>query len=407
MKKFRFGAGLLFLGFFAFFAKASDAEQGGIQWSGFVKTDVIYDTRQTEALREGHFLLYPLNESKDAEGKDIHAGANLNILAIQTRLTGTLSGPDAFGAKTSGLIEGSFFGHSNGDINGFRLRHAFLSLKWLQSNMLIGQFWHPMFVTDVFPGTISFNTGAPFQPFSRNPQVRYVRSAGRLNLIAAAISQRDFTSNGPAGSSSSYLRNAAVPNLHLQLQLKTARTVLGFGGDWKRLKPRLVTEKSYRTDETVSGLSFLAYAKFIAGKWTWKMEGISGQNLTDHLMLGGYAVQSLDDSTGREAYLPTGVGSFWTDLSVAGKVSAGCFLGYTVNRGAEGEIRGKIYGRGDNIKSIMRIAPRLVIQSGKNQWAAELEYTVAAYGTADQKGQVQNTKNIANVRLLLAAYFYF
>jgi len=306
-------------------AGASDTGQAGIRFSGFIRTDVLYDTRQTESLREGHFLIYPLNEEADAEGNDVHAGANLNILAVQTRLTGSVDGPPAFGAKTSGLIEGSFFGNSNSDINGFRLRHAFLNLKWRNSGVLIGQFWHPMFVTDVFPGTVSFNTGAPFQPFSRNPQVRYVRTFGRLDLLAAALSQRDFTSSGPAGSSSAYLRNAAVPNLHLQFQLKSARTFFGLGGDWKLLKPRLITEKAYQTDETVSSFSFLAFAKLIAGRWTWKLEGISGQNMTDHLMLGGYAAGDIDGETGRETYRPTGVGSVWTDISVAGKVSAGFF----------------------------------------------------------------------------------
>jgi hypothetical protein len=407
MKKFRIGVVLILCFPFTTLVEASDPDPIGIKFTGFVKTDVIYDTRQTEALREGHFLLYPLNEVRDVEGNDVNAGANLNILSIQTRLTGTITGPAAFGAKTSGLMEGSFFGNSNGDINGFRLRHAFLNLKWSKSSLMIGQFWHPMFVTDVFPGTISFNTGAPFQPFSRNPQLRFVQTLNNFNLIVAALSQRDFTSTGPAGSGSAYLRNAAIPNMHMQLQLKTANAVLGLGGDWKMLKPRLATEKLFKTTETVSSLSFLGYAKFIMGKVTWKMEGLMGRNLTDHLMLGGYAVKELDAETGRETYLPTGVMSFWTDVSFAGKIAGGCFAGYTANRGADGEIKGKTYGRGDNIDNIYRIAPRIVVSSEKTQLAAELEYTAAAFGTPDNKGKVRNTTTITNIRLLLAAYYYF
>ena len=101
-------------------------------------------------------------ESKDQNGDDKNAVPNLNILAVQTRLKGTITGPDAFGAKTGGVIEAAFFGHSNSDVNGFRLRHAFLTLKWTNKTLLMGQFWHPMFVTDCFPGTVSFNTGMPF-----------------------------------------------------------------------------------------------------------------------------------------------------------------------------------------------------------------------------------------------------
>ena len=102
----------------------------GIKFSGFVKTDIYWDTRQTVSVREGQFMLYPANEKLDADGNDINAKANFNMLSIQTRLRGTITGPDALGAKTSGVIEGAFFGNINTDINGFRLRHAFVKLDW-------------------------------------------------------------------------------------------------------------------------------------------------------------------------------------------------------------------------------------------------------------------------------------
>jgi hypothetical protein len=155
--------------------KAQEEEKSyGIKFSGFVKTDVFYDTRQTVSIREGHFLLFPAAKDLDADNNDINGKSGFNILSIQTRLLGKITGPDAFGAKTSGLIEADFFGNENSsfsDVNGFRLRHAFVKLNWQKTELLIGQFWHPMFVTDCYPGVISFNTGAPFQPFSRNPQI--------------------------------------------------------------------------------------------------------------------------------------------------------------------------------------------------------------------------------------------
>jgi hypothetical protein len=99
-----------------------DKNKWGIKFGGFVKNDLIYDTRQTVNAREGHFLLYPANENLDIEGTDINGQPNFNMLAIQTRLKGTITAPDALGAKMSGAIEGAFFGHSNADVNGFRLR---------------------------------------------------------------------------------------------------------------------------------------------------------------------------------------------------------------------------------------------------------------------------------------------
>ncbi len=39
----------------------------GVKFSGFVKNDFFYDTRQTVAAREGHFLLWPAAENPGYE----------------------------------------------------------------------------------------------------------------------------------------------------------------------------------------------------------------------------------------------------------------------------------------------------------------------------------------------------
>ncbi len=384
----------------------AQSSEFGIKFTGFVKTDVMFDSRQTVTAREGHFLLYPAGEDLDVNGEDANAQPNLNMLAIQTRLKGAITGPDAFGAKTSGLIEAAFFGHSNADVNGFRLRHAFLTLAWEKNTLLVGQFWHPMFVTGCFPGTVSFNTGVPFQPFSRNPQVRLTHTTGAISLLAAAVSQRDFTSSGPDGAGSQYLRNAAVPNLHGQLLISADKVLLGAGVDWKMLKPRLKTPLNYVSDETVSGVSVMGFAKFKLPKAEWKIYGVYGQNLTDMVMLSGYAVNSIDAATAQESYIPTDVMSVWTDFSTGTTIAYGCFAAYTQNQGA-GENIGSFWGRGSNIDNIYRISPRIMWNSGKTRFAAEVEYTAAAYGTADKQGKVQDAEYVNNLRLLLAAYYFF
>jgi len=378
----------------------------GIKFSGYIKTDLIADSRQTVAAREGHFLLYPSYENPDLNGDDANARANLNILAIQTRLKGTVTGPEAFGARSLGIIEGAFFGSADGNINTFRLRHAFLTLAWDRTSVLFGQFWHPMFVTSVYPGTVSFNTGAPFQPFSRNPQIRLTHSLGQVYIIAAAIAQRDFVSIGPNGGSSMYLRNSMIPNIHAQLQYNTKPTILGVGLDWKALTPKLISDTGYKTTEMVSALSFLAYARFNLPNFTWKVEGVYGQNLADHLMLGGYGAESVAPETGIEGYMPTGVYSVWTDISSGDAIGFGLFAGYTGNLGAS-ETLYSFYGRGSNIAAIYRLSPRVTWTSGKTQLAAEVEYTAASYGVPDSDYTVKDAEFVGNLRLLLAAYLFF
>ena len=46
---------------------------------------------------------------------------------------------------------------------------------------------------------------------------------------------------------------------------------------------------------------------------------------------------------------------------------------------------------------------------GNVKFGAEVEYTSASYGTPNNnnKGKVENSTSVANLRLLLAAYLFF
>ena len=107
MKKYCFIA-LALLCTAAVSAQEKEESKFGVTFSGFVKNDFFWDTRQTVAAREGHFLLWPTPLNLDENGEDINKQTSFNFLAIQSRLTAKFTGPDALGAKTSGLIEGDF-----------------------------------------------------------------------------------------------------------------------------------------------------------------------------------------------------------------------------------------------------------------------------------------------------------
>jgi hypothetical protein len=390
----------------------------GIKFSGFVKSDIIFDSRQTVTAREGHFLLYPMSADLDQYGKDINGKSNFNILSIQSRLKGVITGPDAFGAKTSALIEGAFFGHTNADINGFRLRHAFVKLNWETTELLVGQYWHAMFITSCFPGTVSFNTGVPFQPFSRNPQIRLTQKAEKFKFIFTVMSQRDFSSTGPDGISSKYLRNNVMPELNFTLQYegkcaKGNSYLFGAGVDYLSLTPRIKTKTKggSATENAVNGFSLMAFMKIVAGNISWKAEVVCGQNTTHLLMLGGYAEAKITDPiTNEKAYTPIKTLSLWTDLHTNGKkFQLGLFAGYTKNNGVDGTklLGGSVFSRGLNIDYVYRISPRMIFNSGKMRFAGEIEYTVAGYGVTQPNLTVANTKSVKNLRLLIGVYYFF
>lgn len=378
-----------------------------IKLSGFIKTDFFFDSRQVATFREGHFLLYPLNETLDANNEDINAHASFNALSIQSRVTAKLTGPLVLGAKSGGMLEGEFFGTADADVNGFRLRHAFVTLNWEKTGLLFGQTWHPMFVAEVFPQVVSFNTGSPFQPFARNPQIRFTHSFDNLKVIAVLLTQRDFTSNGPTGFSSAYLKNTIIPSAHLQLQYKTENFITGAGVDYKTLTPRISTSKNLKADETISSFAGLVYAKYSASDFTWMAEGVYGQNLTDLLMLGGYAVSAVDTSTGYEKYTTLNTFSIWSDISYGKDIQPGLFAGFTKNLGADEKIIGSFFTRISNIDKIFRVAPRVVFNFSNVRFSTELDFTSVAYGKADEFGKVQDPKNILNVRGLVAVYYFF
>ncbi len=392
-----------------------DAKKFNVKFSGFVKTDIFWDSRQTVSVREGHFLLYPANEDLDVNGDDINAKSNFNILSIQTRLRVSATGPDVLGAKTSSFVEGAFFGAINSDVNTFRLRHAFVKLAWPKTQLLVGQYWHPMFNTRCFPGTVSFNTGVPFQPFSRNPQIRLTQKLGNFNLILTALAQRDFASFGPAGTSSVYLRNTGYPAFNLRFEYykanedKGSEFLIGLSANYKSLTPRLVTPEKYKTKNTANSGSFSAFVKYKSKKVTVKANAFYGGDAFNLTMLGGYGVITSSDSTGQlEEYACIRNTSFWGEIHTNGKTwQFGLFGGYAKNLGGDKDFAGTKYARGTNIDHLFRLSPRVIYNVGKFRIAPEIEYTLAAYGTPQMDGTAADTKNIGNVRVLLGVYFFF
>lgn len=379
----------------------------GIKFSGFVKNDFFFDSRQTVAAREGHFLLWPAAQELDANGLDINAKSRFNMLAIQTRLTGKIYGPDAFGAKTSGVIEGAFFGHSDSDVNGFRLRHAYGILNWEKTELLFGQTWHPMFIAQCFPDVISFNTGAPFQPFARNPQIRLTQNLGKAKISATVYSQRDFTSAG----GSELLSNSSLPAAHIGASIESKGKIgmlAGVGANYQKLTPRLRTNLNYAADESVTGFLTEAYLKLSSPKIIFKVEGTYGQNTYDVLGISSFSVLSIDSLTDHREYIPQNSMAFWSEIQTTGKtVQFGFFAGYTKNLGTSQPALLEPCGTRAKIDYIYRLAPRILFNSGKVRFACELEYTTAAFGSITETCEVSNPVPVSNLRVLVAAYYFF
>jgi hypothetical protein len=222
--------------------------------------------------------------------------------------------------------------------------------------------------------------------------------------------QRDFASRGPEGVTSAYLRNSVLPEASLQLHLQREKLYAGLGGSMKKIIPQLRTGSGYRTNEGLLSFNAIAFLKLTTPLLVVKAEGVYGQNIPDVLSIGGFGVSdSLDPVKGLVAYSPLSTLSAWIDVESRGaNWKLGLFAGHTSNLGASDEIIGPVYGLATNIRSLYRISPRMVYDVSPLRLALELEYTEAAYGAGlDKKARPEDLTSAANLRVLLAMYYFF
>jgi hypothetical protein len=392
----------------------------GIRFSGFVRYDVMFDTRQTIASREGYYLLYPARPVYDINNRNINASPSLNMFTINSWLKLALTGPDVLHAASTAYFEVDFWGSEVNklvDLNHFRLRHAWAKFSWDKTELLIGQFWHPMSVTGFFPRPASSNSGVPFHPISRNPQIRIMHKVGIMKLISSVLSQRDFPGTGPEGPGSQYLRNSAIPNIHFQVQCggDSSNIVAGAGIDYKKIVPEIHTVNDdgeiTKTGNSLSGFSYTGFLKVNTEHISARAQGVYAQNAYDILLIGGYGVKEITNiQTGEKEFSNLNTISVWGDVQTTGdKIRLGIFCGYTKNMGAGNAMSGPFYARGVDIASVYRISPRVVYMREPVSLSLEGEYTTANYGKAngDMKGGVTDTNSVANVRTVLSFKYYF
>lgn len=436
----------------------------GIKFGGFVKFDAFHDSRQVVGIRDDMFVMYPaerkqINKSpalttttlatdascvppapcnvtssttsnpllnSDAaqayvmlDNTDLNARGQTHMTLVQTRLSGKITGPDAFGAKMTGLIEGDFFGPTEASMYAFGLRHAWINFDWGKTSLRVGQDWRPLFLQGgVFPNTVQFNPITPIHPFGRAPQVALKQKMGDFTLGLYALGQSGHSDTGPDGQTTKYFRNAGVPELAAQLIYSAGPVTVGGTLDHSVLRPVDATNPSYQTgidatalgnnNETVSATTYQAFAQFKTGEFVLKLSTTLGENMFNGVGLGGYAVKKdfvLDNLTTtntsltsneiatikafkKREYLPIRTHGYWGEIAYGKDIEYGVVAGRVHNLGAADYINTSlIYGRGSNIKSVTTIVPRIKFTSGRTVLAIEYIYSEAAYMEDDKNFQ--------------------
>jgi hypothetical protein len=382
-----------------------------IDFSGFVRNDFIFDSRKNVCACDHLLEFFPYEPVYDDNGEDINAQPNAHFLNTFSRFGTRFSGLELGKATVTGYVEIDFTGYS--PTNGIRLRHAYTSFAWPKTTLLFGRAWHPTFIEKVYPSVLNENTGLPFQVFNRSPQLRITHHLSKnVDFIAGAVYQFNYTNDGPDGKTYTYQRNAVIPNLHAQLQYFNENWVAGAAIDWKSIQPRTSTtgtSGTYKTTEKLNTIAVLAYLKYTKEKFEMKAKTMYGQNVSESLLPGGYAVASVNVGTGAETYTPLNHIYNWINFTYGQEWKVGLFAGYLKNLGASETPVGPIYGMATDIGMIYKISPQLIYTCKNFMFGYELSWTTASYGEIDLNdyGKVKNTENETNFRNMLSVAYNF
>ena len=447
MKKRLFLAALMAM----FIGGAKAQEKPTFKFYGFVRNYACYDTRESMTSNSEQFYYMPKDISLDANGNDINAQPNMMLLSITTRLGLNVSGLNFLGSKTSAKIEADFagFGTSN---TVLRIRQAYAKMEWKYNHLLVGQAWHPI-MGDMMPDVFSLETGAPFTPFSRTPQLRYDYVNKGVTLTATALYQFQYTSYGPDGASFNYARNAVVPEIYLQAMYKNGGFQAGAGIDILTIKPRqsyTIKEiqnetyyvpaydetgapvldgngnqtflpvnqskevtKTYKCNEApVVSFTPTLFASYKADRWGIKGRVTYAQNAAHLSMISGYAVTGIKENGEQEYSTLNSIGG-WIDATYKQPLKKGnllfcCFAGYTKNLGCEKDIVGAIYMRGEkNMDYMWRIAPSILYTHNALQVGVEYNPTTVGYGKHDGDYKMYNPHTVTNHRICAMVKYNF
>ncbi len=346
----------------------SQEKKFDFEFYGWVSPQYFINSHEIVEARDGQLSLYPKPAEYDENGKDRNQNTNQNFSAAASRFGARIFLNDIFGAKVVGNLETDFTGQSDANMHLLRLRQANVKMSWENVSLTMGHGWSAFCVPEMMPAMQDLNNGAPFHPFSRLNHIRLDYAPLKiLNIVASAGWQRDYASIGIGGGR--YYRQqsfASIPELNLQLQVKTDNLFAGVGAEYKELKP------NKNIDKTILSFAYTAFLNYKNQDLNFKLQAISGGNLNDYCMIGGFY-----EFEGN--YTPTTINSLWCDISYnLGRITPALFIAGATHDFDRTYIN--TYGSGMSVENLYRIAPRVDFFLNKDLFfTLTLEYTNVKY----------------------------
>ena len=130
----------------------------------------------------------------------------------------------------------------------------------------------------------------------------------------------------------------------------------------------------------------------------------------DHtVMIGGYGISAIDQSTGKQEYTPYRHSTSWINFTYGTKWRPSLFVGYLKNMGTSDALAsGATYGRGLDIDQLITMNAN--ISYNLPHWKIGIEYSpsTAYYGTLNlENGKIVDTHSVTNHRILGLVVYSF
>jgi len=415
---------------------------------GGLSTESFYDSRQVFGSRHDELMFVPLQQKFDNRGLDINDKDQFNMLGFRTCIGLHVKGPQLWGAKTSAIIEGEFNGLASGDVNDpnvsrlerarldttrlFRLERAHFNFAWRNTNLLVGHYYHPLVLDEMFPETISRAHGRGYDPFDWHPQIKLRHRMDNFEGVLA-VSKRFYDEAA---------RLATTPDLFAQLNFHiNDQHILGAGINYHVQVPRIATDLGYKTTEHISSIYPFVFALIRARQFDIKARFTYLENGSIYDIIGSYAVTQRNEATDEWKLTNIRTLSFWTEFIYKkfSKVEPALFVGISKNIGApENIVKGytatitedcedreiclplldRVSSIFPNIDYMFILSPRIRVRFGNFTLGAEIEFVRAAFAKTrfDQDGwerdydnryRVVNSTPVSTFRFLLATFYHF
>ena len=377
---------------------------------GFIRNYMVFDTHEVSAGTQDLYFYMPKDRNLDADGIDLAEIPSFRMLALTTRLGLNVSGYRIGDLSVSGAVEGDFY-CMNGSVASFRLRQAYVGLLWdnlVMGDLLVnvGQTWHPL-AADL-PHVTNLETGAPFNPFNRSPQIMAHWTVGKFTWTGGILYPMQYLPTGPSGKSAEYNKYGLIPEVYLGVSLKSGGFLGRVGVDFFSIKPRwnapvitladdvdgqhLLIYDTTVTEQLQARLfafSPFIYLQYTHGNFQLKAKSILAQG-GEHLnLLSGYGA-TYDWNRMQLGYTPMQdwasfisfqVGKKWQFLAMAGYMqrlgttkSVFAYDDYFVNSlwlNSSADAR---------IQQAARVTPTIAYNLGKLTFSLEYNGTAAFFG---------------------------